>query len=675
MLFRSFVYDAAGRLTNESAPFGQSSKPLKALIYDVAPNGGGKLASASAYNWRSADSCSVRFEVRQDLSYDPSHGRLSQETTTLLHGSALEKWTQGYAYDGAGRVTTTTYPSCLTLCPATPRAVTTNYAFGRPTSVPGFASPISYNHNGTLASITHQNGVFFTETADPTGMPRPQALGIQSGIQGSANPWPPESYSYDAAGNVTQIGAKSFVYDADSRLISAALPPAGAQPYPQPYQEYTYDAFNNLVKIARGTGPGNTPSSTTYDTYLTSNHLTGGMYNGAGSLTDYQSSHYLWDPLEQLTDVDTGSETWVHTYDAAGERVWSWRTSSSRIDNYALRGQDGKVLSLFTKSGAAYTWEDYVYREGQLLGAQFSTGTVHHFDVDHLGSVRLETDGSGQVQSYRDLWPFGDEATPPTSGERMRFTGHERDLGVLTSTADDIDYMHARYYRPLFARFLSVDPAEGDPAEPQSWNRYSYVRSHPLTATDPTGLWTVLLGNSSGCFTDDCIDVTTSPWQFAPGANTGLWGLGSLLVGSAEFLSGYNEGGDPTVPERSPAPEPKKADERKCASWWTNTKRRFTITNHSFPGRLAPIGTGFITSRAFAAANGFMSPVQWARSGFGGMSLGAFELTAAETAGAVAVTSAANWLLVGVVFQGGVAVGSGLGALVDEALTGGCGAP
>jgi len=43
----------------------------------------------------------------------------------------------------------------------------------------------------------------------------------------------------------------------------------------------------------------------------------------------------------------------------------------------------------------------------------------------------------------------------------MKFAGQERDLGNLTSTADDIDYMHARYFRPLFGRFLSADRAPG----------------------------------------------------------------------------------------------------------------------------------------------------------------------------------------------------------------------
>ncbi|HVT58933.1 MAG TPA: RHS repeat-associated core domain-containing protein, partial [Thermoanaerobaculia bacterium] len=207
---------------------------------------------------------------------------------------------------------------------------------------------------------------------------------------------------------------------------------------------------------------------------------------GSGSMTGYQGSVYTWDVLRQATTVNTGSESWVHIYDVAGERVWSWRTSSSRLDNYALRGQDGRVLRFFANNGSTLTWEDYVYREGDLVGAVAPDGTPRHFDVDHLGSVRLET--GGLTTPYHEYWAYGEEATPPAGSERMKFTGHERDLGVLTSTADDIDYMHARYYRPLLARFLSVDSHGGDPHNPKSWNRYSYTYDNPLKLVDPNGL-------------------------------------------------------------------------------------------------------------------------------------------------------------------------------------------
>jgi len=48
--------------------------------------------------------------------------------------------------------------------------------------------------------------------------------------------------------------------------------------------------------------------------------------------------------------------------------------------------------------------------------------------------------------------------------------------------------MHARYYNPNVARFLSVDPGrDNDPSAPQSWNLYAYVRNNPVNRTDPDG--------------------------------------------------------------------------------------------------------------------------------------------------------------------------------------------
>jgi len=45
----------------------------------------------------------------------------------------------------------------------------------------------------------------------------------------------------------------------------------------------------------------------------------------------------------------------------------------------------------------------------------------------------------------------------------------------------------ARYYSNSVGRFLSVDPLNGAPPDPQSWNRFSYVRSNPLNRIDPDG--------------------------------------------------------------------------------------------------------------------------------------------------------------------------------------------
>jgi hypothetical protein len=50
-------------------------------------------------------------------------------------------------------------------------------------------------------------------------------------------------------------------------------------------------------------------------------------------------------------------------------------------------------------------------------------------------------------------------------------------------------YYQARFYVPGIGRFASADTLVPNPANPQGWNRYSYVNNQPLVYNDPTGHW------------------------------------------------------------------------------------------------------------------------------------------------------------------------------------------
>src|SRR4051812_44475801 len=125
-------------------------------------------------------------------------------------------------------------------------------------------------------------------------------------------------------------------------------------------------------------------------------------------------------------------------------------------------------------------------------------GGRRHFHLDHLGTPRLITSDSGQMVSYHDYYPFGDEHSPvrqETLGgfdreEPTKFTGHERDYagGMGAEDGHAVDYMHARYYSATAGRFVSPDPILGDLDVPQSWNRYVYALNNPLFYVDPFGL-------------------------------------------------------------------------------------------------------------------------------------------------------------------------------------------
>jgi len=103
--------------------------------------------------------------------------------------------------------------------------------------------------------------------------------------------------------------------------------------------------------------------------------------------------------------------------------------------------------------------------------------------VDHLGSTRVTTDDLGNVLAEHDFFPFGEEIVPMVDANSKMFTGHERDRET------GLDYMLARHYPSTIGRFMSPDPSTDSifRANPQSWNRYSYVYNNPMRFIDPLG--------------------------------------------------------------------------------------------------------------------------------------------------------------------------------------------
>jgi RHS repeat-associated protein len=118
---------------------------------------------------------------------------------------------------------------------------------------------------------------------------------------------------------------------------------------------------------------------------------------------------------------------------------------------------------------------------------------------DHLGTPRMVVDKTGSLAgvSRHDYLPFGEDLFAGTGGRtttqghteadgvRQKFTHKERDAET------GLDYFSARYYAYTQGRFTSVDPREiglendrvkvlAYLANPQNWNRYSYVLNIPL---------------------------------------------------------------------------------------------------------------------------------------------------------------------------------------------------
>jgi len=317
--------------------------------------------------------------------------------------------------------------------------------------------------------------------------------------------WSSGGYQYDPDGNIEAIGTDTYTYDTAARLVKAVV---NGQT-----ETYGYDSFGNLTQKALSGQSSTIPSIDS-----SSNRIIGASYDAAGNVTSNGSKiTYEFDSVGAMSGMVTKlGQHRRFIYTAEDERIGKELTTVVR---WTIRDfNTGKVLREFQDaglvSGDAWEWtEDYVYAGGTLVGAETEQawGGKRHFHLDHLGTVRMVTNDQHMRYSRNDFLPFGTEQTSSVQestnfgywrSDPMKFTSHEREFygDLNVDNTDYLDYMHARYYNPNMGRFLSVDPVLGTPGNPQSWNRYAYVRNRPLTLTDPKGLWAAACrGNDMEC--------------------------------------------------------------------------------------------------------------------------------------------------------------------------------
>ena len=476
-----YTYDAAERLVRVADDSGDLHKEFSYHRTNVAGERSlGKLYQAKRHNRDRARTDNLI--VTETYRYGGLGGRVSERRTRLSdHGLAVG-FTIGFEWDALGNLSRTAYPRCVHDCATDPaRSVTNQYSDGLLTGVSGYANAITYHPNGLWNQIVHTNGVTDAQTNDPNDRPRPRNLTFS----GPNVAWNLGDYTYDGAGNVTAIGADTFTYDAFHRLTHADLTSVGQS------QNYTYDRFGNITRVTTN------GSASTVGVSSATNRLAalGTLYDAAGNLTargvGLDARQFAYDPFNMLRTLQDAGQHRDYIYTADDERLVEVDlTQDPPAETWSIRGLGGEVLRQYTRrddgeGGDAWTWtKDYVHRSGQLLASVSPSGT-EHVHLDHLGTTRLITNAAGAEVSRHTYFPFGEEVTAP-GGEQMKFTGHERDANG-PGTDDDLDYMHARYYSPGLCRFLSVDPVNGHPEDPQRWNLYAYVQNRPMVLVDPTG--------------------------------------------------------------------------------------------------------------------------------------------------------------------------------------------
>jgi len=411
-----YTYDGAGRLlTVKRQDYQKSGAPtprIDSLLENKYDEGGafgtysaGRLTTT--ISWDDADQAVAWVGGNQLVNtveryYNHASGRVTHERSFFTGWSPSEAVPTVYAYNQFGQLDTLTYPEG----PAGKGgafALNYKYSNGMPVEVWDLAQPmppipgaqaqarVTYNAAGGLEDVITFGQV--RTLVDPDARNRPGSINVGrwDGSTFTEHYYQSGSYDYDAAGNIAQIGANVYGYDAANRLVRASTVFAGTTRK----QTFSYDDFGNMTQ--KDLYDLNDQLLQT-DIYTVTNQTSGYTNN---RLLNHQigvsMSTYAYDPRGNVTrgdgrtfDIDnrnrvstvwsttptTQSEVARYRYDGSSQRVIKEDFAGDLVSFYARDGQ-GRLMSEFrrTRSGS-YTPEwvkHYLYIGDRLIGLRENT--------------------------------------------------------------------------------------------------------------------------------------------------------------------------------------------------------------------------------------------------------------------------------------------------------------
>jgi len=354
-------------------------------------------------------------------------------------------------------------------------------------------------------------------------------------------------YTYDPVGNISEIEDKAYepvffrnqmveprstyTYDALYRLIEAT----GRENYyatgaPKGFgtvedmpthnfgstdkalrkytQRYEYDAAGNFLSMRHiaddgswtryyETAPG---SNRLLRTWLGDDELNAVTYHydthgsilNFANVSDDQYSRWDYRDMIHTLDLEGGGRAY-YQYDAQKQRTRKRIVRNGNeywerlyLGGYELyRRYEHEVLTEETETHHLFADEQRVLIvEHMLVSVHRPPSTVYRFQYcNHLGSVGLECDATGQIISYEEYHPYGTtayqarNAAVQAAAKRYRYTGMERD------EESGLAYHTARYYLAWLGRWGSCDPigVEG------GGNLFLFAKNNPKVFIDING--------------------------------------------------------------------------------------------------------------------------------------------------------------------------------------------
>jgi RHS repeat-associated protein len=351
---------------------------------------------------------------------------------------------------------------------------------------------IKYNARAQKDEIDYNNGV--VTTFDYFDQDAPGQL-LNFALQNRTTNGPSGllqnlSYTYDDVGNVNSVtdglftASRTFSYDDLNRLISGAG--AFGTNQAQTSCGYSYDAIGNILNKC---GVGYSYNDSIHPSFVTSTS-DGKTYNADpnGNTLNGAGRTFVWTVDNRVGSVTNASGTTSMDNDYTGARVKKWGPLGLTIYPFAGYeiGPDGTKTKFF-RIGT-----EIVASKQSPVSPNCDPNSNPDFDsncdkryfyhADHLGGTNIITNKMGTRKQLIEYDPWGKVSRSEGNVDPSR-----RFTGQILDPESGLYYYGARYYDPELGRFISPDSIVPSPGDPQTLNRYSYVRNNPVKYIDPTG--------------------------------------------------------------------------------------------------------------------------------------------------------------------------------------------
>ncbi|WP_398501370.1 RHS repeat-associated core domain-containing protein, partial [Variovorax sp.] len=436
----SHVYDATGRLTG----LNWNSTPL---VSNITWN---PLGQPTGWTWAFT---STDPKLKATRSYDTA-GRM----TATEFGS--------YVYDAAGRITSLTQnlygpadtdPTHDTISNANATWNVGYDSVGRITSfnVAGSNSNTAgfgYDANGNRSSSTRVVNGLSTNRSYTVGASNNRLTGFSQTTGGATTS---VVYGYNANGDLTGDGLRSYGYDAEGRLSTATTGATDSSPTTR----YAHNALGQRV--------------------------------------------FKTEPLYPPSQGDESDPGFWSSLMAFFTKMWSPSTSQAEQLGYAyVYDEQGTLVAEIGSGGTNSAGQgSYIYlptANGPMPIAAVIDGATYAVHSDHLNTPRKLTNADGQAVWQWSYSAFGEDK--PTAAKN-RFANLEvtpnpgttaisevkfnlRYPGQYSDEESGLFYNYFRSYDARTGRYSQPDPIGFD----GGWNRFGYVGANPLTGVDPLGL-------------------------------------------------------------------------------------------------------------------------------------------------------------------------------------------